>query len=333
MAQVGRSDVVRIYNNYLVQLLNALKEIDTGSKVRSLLKAASIRAVDRESAKYITLTNGELLSGENAMILPSVKYSSLVACVTGGEHVARPYVALLDLLSATYQVEDDVLATQVLRAISAVQARAPEAQAQVSAIFDDEVQARLRILISVSNEDPALTSAPGPSIPSAPFSPNSQQEAGQGAPESEAGSAFMDALAGSSIATIAKEIADELVDSDLLKDFGTDPAQIDFASLLDPSSKLGGIAKLVSSKLHDQLGSGKLDQGKLMTEVMSMFGNLNGGGDNPLLSQVMQMAKQMGANTGSGGGPKMPAPSMAGGTRATTARNKLQEKLAKRSAQ
>lgn len=271
------NNVVQIYNKYLLQLLTSLKDVSSESRdhVRSVLKAAGVLAIDHESSEYIALRDGELLT-EASIVLPGVPLSKLLSGVSKGKDVARTFIALIDVLAATYHASDEVLATQSLRAIIAVQSGSADAEDQVSAIFHDIVHSRLQTLVGVVRS----YQSPTP-------------------PTEEKGNAFMDALAGSSISTIAKEIADELVDSDLLKDFGTDPTKIDFASLLDPTSKLGGVAKIVSSKLHDQLGSGKLDQGKLMTEVMAMFGKLNTGSgnaaDNPLLAQVMSLAGQMGS--------------------------------------
>lgn len=285
-------DVVKIYNKYLLLLLTSLKDVDHAARdnVRLVLKLAGVLAIDHESSKYITVNDGKILT-DDCLILPDVRLESLIAGVAGGHKVAQKFLPLLDVLSATYHARDNVLATQSLRAIIAVQSGSSDASDQVSAIFDDEVNARLLAYAAV-----VLSDAPPPvNLPAS----TATTETTESTESTSTGNAFMDALAGSSIATVAKEIADDLVDSDLLKDVGTDPSKIDFASLLDPSSKLGGVAKLVSSKLHAQLGSGKLDQGKLMTEVMSMFGKLNttnaAAADNPLLSQVMNMAGQMGA--------------------------------------
>lgn len=319
----GRADVVSIYNKYLVQLLSALKAVDAKSKesVRAVLRLAGIKAIDHESTKYILLPTEEDL-GEDIKVLPGIRVSMLVDGVVGGVQVARPFMALLCVLACTYRADDESLAVQTLRAISAIQSGASDASAHIAAVFDEDVQEQLVSLQAI-------------------LSSKSEMDGNQVEPGSEfetKGDAFMEALEGSSIASIAKEIADELVDSELLKDIGSAPT-FDFASLLDPSSKLGGIAKLVSTKLQDQLGSGKLDQAKLMSEVMSMFGNLSAGGANmggessaPLLSQVMSMAQQMGANFGGGGGPRMPPPASTGGERGITARARLQEKLARRGA-
>lgn len=275
------SNVVLIYNKYLIQLLTSLKDVDVPARdhVRSVLKVAGVLAIDHESSEYISINSGAAIA-DDSQVIPGITLGDLVSGVTGGHRVSGIFVALLDVLSATHAAKDAVLATQALRAIGAVQNGLPDARQQISAIFADDVQSRLTALMDV------LSAAT-----------RERSEAGQRG-EPDAGNAFMDALAGSSIANIAKEIADDLVDSDLLKDFGTDPSKIDFASLLDPTSKLGGVAKLVSTKLHDQLGSGKLDQGKLMGEVMSMFGKLNTSGSttqNPLMSQVMDMAGHMSA--------------------------------------
>lgn len=282
------SNTVLIYNKYIVQLLTDLKNIDSSAKdaVRTVLKTANVRAIDGESDQYIRLNVGT----EDPLLLPGVRTSALIVSPSQSA-VARPFLVLLSVLAATHHAKDEVLATQVLRAISAVQSGSADVQVHLSAIFDDDIQSRLQVLVQMTKETPSVE-IPVVDTPSVVEGPDE-------------GNAFMESLAGSSIATIAKEIADELVDSELLKDFGSDPTKIDFASLLDPNSKLGGVAKVVSSKLHDQLGSGKLDQGKLMSEVMSMFNNLNGGAENPLLTQVMSMAKQMGAGapppkTGSG---------------------------------
>lgn len=343
----GCADVVSIYNTYLVQLLSALKEVDTKSResVRAVLRLAGVKAIDHESTRYINLssdsesilgtstgtgtdtdtyTDTDTDGGEaDVTILPGVHVSMLVEGVTGGAKVARPFVALLQVLSATYRAGDDSLATQAVRAISAIQSGAKDAPAHVAAVFDDDVQSRLRSLQTILAQCAPL--------------PHGTDGPGSDTDLDLKGNAFIKAMEGSSIGTIAKEIMEEMADSDLLNDIEADPGNISIAGLLDPTSKLGSIAKLVGAKLQDQLGSGKLDHSKLMGEVMSMFGDLGeggamaggpGGGVNPLLSQVMKMAQQMGANMGAG--PTMPPAAPAGGERGATARARLQDRLARR---
>lgn len=316
-------NVVLIYNKYLLQFLNSLKNVDNVAReqVRSVLKTAGVLAIDHESSEYISMSPGDLQTDD--CILPGVALSALVAGVTGGSHIANAFIALLDVLSVTFHAKDEVLATQVLRAISAIQSGSLDAKEQLSAIFHEDVHAKLRQLMAVTHnllnprDEKGMKDGEQGSGESEKGKESETQKDGEKDVD-DAGSEFMDALAGSSIATVAKEIADELVESELLKDFDTDPSKLDFASLLDPNSKLGSVAKLVTSKLHDQLGSGKLDQGKLMTEVMSMFGKLNTGGgaanSNPLLAQVMSMAGQMGGK----------------GNASQKVRSRLQNKLSKR---
>lgn len=325
MLTSNQKNVVLIFNKYLVQFLTTIRNINSTARetVKTILKQASVKAIDNQSDCYITTHSKQGSEDTDALSLhlfPGVCVSDFVVGIEGGEEIARPFALLLAVLSAAHASNDAALASQAIRAISAIQSKSFNAPAQIAAIFDEDVHNRLLKLVNHMSLTPTDTDATTNS-----HSLVESQDVEDGS------NAFMDALAGSSIATIAKEIADDLVDSDLLKDFATDPASIDFASLLDPTSKLGGIAKVVSSKLQDQLGSGKLDQGKLMSEVMTMFGSLGGnGGDNPLLSQVMKMAKQMGGERGGGGGPKMPPSSTPGGDRGASSRARLVDKLAKR---
>lgn len=325
MATDSQKNVVLIFNKYLVQLLTTLKNTDARAKdsLKLVLKQVNVKAIDNQSDRYITL-HSKQVSGDidafSLQVFPGVCISDLIMGIDGGEESARPFALLLAVLSAAHLSDDAVLARQTIRAISAIQSKSSDALAQVASIFDEDVRNRLQNLV-----DHVVPTVPEVIVLASP------QASVDINIEEDGSNAFMDALAGSSIATIAKEIADDLIDSDLLKDFGTDPSSIDFASLLDPTSKLGGIAKVVSSKLQDQLGSGKLDQGKLMSEVMTMFGNLGGNGkDNPLMSQVMNMAKHMGSQQGAGGGPRMPPPQTPGGERGASSRARLVEKLSKR---
>jgi hypothetical protein len=122
---------------------------------------------------------------------------------------------------------------------------------------------------------------------------------------------FLESIENSKIANIAKEISKD-IDISNLNINGPE----DIAKLMDFSGSnnfLGNIVSKVSSKLTEKISSGEINQDDLLSEAMSMMGMLNGGGaggaggiadmlknmgglggmmNNPMMSEMMKMAKK-----------------------------------------
>lgn len=131
-----------------------------------------------------------------------------------------------------------------------------------------------------------------------------------GASAASASSGFEEALANSSIGSIAKDIAKEIdIDSLNIKK----PEDMFSA---ENSQFIGDIVTKVTSSLHKKMQNGSLNQEKLMGEAMNLFSSMNGGPSGDMLSEMMKnMSKSF------GGGNRHSGPA---------ARSRLSKKLADR---
>lgn len=137
---------------------------------------------------------------------------------------------------------------------------------------------------------------------------------------------FLQGLENSKIASLAKEITGEIDLSNLHIDKPEDISKL--MDMSEGNNFLGNIVSKVSSKITEKLNTGELKQEDLMSEAMSVMGALNNGdglggllknmgglgglGDlmsNPMMAEVMKMAKKgkvqtrntNGSRKGSGG--------------------------------
>lgn len=151
---------------------------------------------------------------------------------------------------------------------------------------------------------------------------------------------FLESIENSKIANLAKEISKEINISSLNIDKPEDIAKLmDFSG---SNNLLGNIVNKVSSKLTEKISAGEINQEDLMSEAMSMMSMLNGGGlggaggladmlkgmggmgglgdlmNNPMMSEMMKMAKKGKTQTKNTGGQRK-------GTSST--RDRLRKKL------
>jgi hypothetical protein len=106
-------------------------------------------------------------------------------------------------------------------------------------------------------------------------------------------SGIFDNIENSFIGNLAKEISEDINIDDLNIENPADILKMmDFSS--GNNNVVTDIVKKVTSKLQDKIGSGELDQNKLINEVMGMMGKMGGGGGgggdaNPLSSLMSMM--------------------------------------------
>lgn len=122
---------------------------------------------------------------------------------------------------------------------------------------------------------------------------------------------FLESIENSKIANIAKEISKEIDISNINIEKPEDVAKLmDFSG---SNNFLGNIVSKVSTKLTEKISSGEINQDDLLSEAMSMMGMLNGGGaggaggiadilknmgglsgmmNNPMMNEMMKMAKK-----------------------------------------
>ena len=134
---------------------------------------------------------------------------------------------------------------------------------------------------------------------------------------------FLESIENSKIANIAKEISKEIDISNINIDKPEDVAKLmDFSG---SNNFLGNIVSKVSTKLTEKISSGEINQDDLLSEAMSMMGMLNGGGaggvggiadilknmgglggmmNNPMMNEMMKMAKKGKVATKNTGGSR-----------------------------
>lgn len=122
---------------------------------------------------------------------------------------------------------------------------------------------------------------------------------------------FLQSIENSKIADLAKEISKEIDISNINIEKPEDVAKLmDFSG---SNNFLGNIVSKVSNKLTEKISSGEIKQEDLLSEAMSMMSMLNGGGgggvadilkgmggmgglgemlNNPMMSEIMKMAKK-----------------------------------------
>lgn len=134
---------------------------------------------------------------------------------------------------------------------------------------------------------------------------------------------FLESIENSKIANIAKEISKEIDISNINIEKPEDVAKLmDFSG---SNNFLGNIVSKVSTKLTEKISSGEINQDDLLSEAMSMMGMLNGGGaggasgiadilknmgglggmlNNPMMNEMMKMAKKGKVATKNTGGSR-----------------------------
>ncbi len=134
---------------------------------------------------------------------------------------------------------------------------------------------------------------------------------------------FLESIENSKIANIAKEISKEIDISNISIEKPEDVAKLmDFSG---SNNFLGNIVSKVSTKLTEKISSGEINQDDLLSEAMSMMGMLNGGGaggaggiadilknmgglggmlNNPMMNEMMKMAKKGKVATKNSGGSR-----------------------------
>jgi hypothetical protein len=137
---------------------------------------------------------------------------------------------------------------------------------------------------------------------------------------------FLESIENSKIANIAKEISQEIDISNISIEKPEDVAKLmDFSG---SNNFLGNIVSKVSTKLTEKISSGEINQDDLLSEAMSMMGMLNGGGaggaggiadilknmgglgglggmlNNPMMNEMMKMAKKGKVATKNTGGSR-----------------------------
>jgi hypothetical protein len=220
------------------------------------------------------------------------------------------------------QASNYLLFVKVVKILSLIQ-KGEDATDELEDVIDDDVRSLLSKIRNLhsSNDDVKID----PASDTLPAQPND----------------FLKSIENSHIANLAKEISKDIDISSLNIE-----SPEDIAKLMDVSgsnSFLGNIVSKVSSKLTEKIANGEMKQEDLMTEAMSMMNMFGGGGGggamggiggitellknmgglgdlmgNPMMAEMMKMAKKGKVQTKNSSGSR---------TGSTSTRERLRRKL------
>ena len=247
--------IIFVFNKFFTSLIKDVKKLEP---IKDRVKK-NYKAIDKLSDSYISAFSSEV-------VLQDVTYNEIIEAIAAEEdkEVFRNYVHILSVLQMTYKENDEVLANTVLEVISKIQ-KGENTTDDIDAILNDDIAGLLKKVKRVGGEAAAVAGGLGGLFES-----------------------------GSKICDLAKEISNDIDVSNLKLE-----SPEDITKLLDFSGSnnvMGDIFKKVSSKIHDKIASGELKQDELFGEAMSMMGKMGGAsslfGNNPMMSEMMKMAKK-----------------------------------------
>jgi hypothetical protein len=214
---------------------------------------------------------------------------------------------LKDMSSSSTNTGTFLLFLKVVKILSMIQ-NSQDPSAELADIIDDDIKSLVSKIkvFDVVNEDIKIDEA----ADTMPVPPKD----------------FLESIENSKIANIAKEISQEIDISNISIEKPEDVAKLmDFSG---SNNFLGNIVSKVSTKLTEKISSGEINQDDLLSEAMSMMGMLNGGGaggaggiadilknmgglgglggmlNNPMMNEMMKMAKKGKVATKNTGGSR-----------------------------
>lgn len=333
---IGEQKICYMFNKFFSSFIKELKGLDEGLK--SIIKK-NFKVIDKSSDEYYNLfwsnvathlklfvegddlsTNEEIASIE---IVQGITIGDAVKVLKGDDlHTFWNYINILIIFAYLYteakgasseEQEDNkksetyLLFIKVVKILSMIQ-NAQDPASELEDIIDDDIK-QLLLKIKVfdsSNEDIKIDEATD-TLPTPPTE-------------------FLQSIENSKIADLAKEISKEIDISNISIEKPEDVAKLmDFSG---SNNFLGNIVSKVSTKLTEKISSGEIKQEDLLSEAMSMMSMLNGGGaggmggiadilkgmgglgglgsmmNNPMMSEMMKMAKKGKVSTRNTGGTR-----------------------------
>lgn len=252
-----------------------------------------------------------------AYLYTEAKASSAAAAASAGEQETP------DVESATSSIY--LLFVKVVKILSMIQ-NSQDPAVELEDIIDDDIkQLLLKIKVfEATNEDIKIDEPTAAS----------------------ASADFLQSIENSKIADLAKEISKEIDISNISIEKPEDVAKLmDFSG---SNNFLGNIVSKVSNKLTEKISTGEIKQEDLLSEAMSMMSMLNGGAaggaggvadllknmgglgglssmlGNPMMSEMMKMAKKGKVATKNTGGTRRSAN---GASSSMSTRDRLRKKL------
>lgn len=350
-----------MFNKFFSSFIKELKALDDGLK--ATIKK-NFKVIDKSSDEYYTLFWGSVkehlktfVEGESLSSNEAIQSLEIVQGITIGDavkvlkdsdlHTFWNYVNILVIFAYLYteakessaasadgQETPDVdsatsstylLFIKVVKILSMIQ-NSQDPAAELEDIIDDDIkQLLLKIKVFESTNDDIKIDEPTAAAASADF---------------------LQSIENSKIADLAKEISKEIDISNISIEKPEDVAKLmDFSG---SNNFLGNIVSKVSNKLTEKISTGEIKQEDLLSEAMSMMSMLNGGAaggaggvadllknmgglgglssmlGNPMMSEMMKMAKKGKVATKNSGGARRSAN---GASSSMSTRDRLRKKL------
>jgi hypothetical protein len=353
---IGEQKICYMFNKFFSSFIKELKGLDEGLK--SIIKK-NFKVIDKSSDEYYNLFWGNVAShlkqfveGDdlatneeiaNVEIVQGITIDDAVKVLKGDDlHTFWNYINILIIFAYLYteaksapseqedtkKSETYLLFVKVVKILSMIQ-NAQDPTSELEDIIDDDIkQLLLKIKVFESTNDDIKIDEATDALPTPPTE-------------------FLQSIENSKIADLAKEISKEIDISNISIEKPEDVAKLmDFSG---SNNFLGNIVSKVSTKLTEKISSGEIKQEDLLSEAMSMMSMLNGGGaggaggmggiadilkgmgglgglgsmmNNPMMSEMMKMAKKGKVATKNTGGTRRSA-----GNAPVSTRDRLRKKL------
>jgi len=289
----------KIYYVFNKIFLSLIKEVKSkNDEIKHTLKQ-HYKIFDKQSSEYIVFfvnnindnINRVLFSGDdildnvevlNMLIFENITINDLVIkVIKDNEHdrnKLKYYVYLLMLLSYIYKLEIDtekkkILLETVLNIISVFDTENIEksdVEGLMEDIIDDDIKT---VLWKIYDNKEYLKNVVS----------NEDIEGVEGLPN-------LDFMKNTKIGNLAKEISETI---DVSKLNIENPEELlNVENIFNgggSNNVIGDIIKTVGDQISSKIQNGELNQEELMTEALGMMGNLNMGGENDMMSQMMNM--------------------------------------------
>tara|TARA_Y100000389_G_scaffold169418_1_gene175658 strand:+ start:1031 stop:1975 length:945 start_codon:yes stop_codon:yes gene_type:complete len=285
-----------VFNKIFLSLIKEVKS--KNDEVKHTLKQ-HYKIFDKQSSEYIVFfvnnindnINRVLFSGDdildnvevlNMLIFENITINDLVIkVIKDNEHdrnTLKYYVYLLMLLSYIYKLEIDtekkkILLETVLNIISVFDTEDVEksdVEGLMEDIIDDDIKT---VLWKIYDNKEYLKNVVS----------NEDIEGVEGLPN-------LDFMKNTKIGNLAKEISETIDVSKLNIDNPEELLNVENIFNGGGSNNvIGDIIKTVGDQISSKIQNGELNQEDLMTEALGMMGNLNMGGENDMMSQMMNM--------------------------------------------
>lgn len=280
-----KNKIIHAFNKFFINLIKDIKLVNDDINIRV---KKNYKMIDKSSDIYLLFFRNQFEDVnvqdltldviKDSYILEDITINDVISGLTSDKDIKVfwTYLYILYINMLMYNENSELLFTNVLTIISKIQSGS-DCEELFDNILDDDISYLLNKIVdnketeSVQQND-TQNDTPPPLLPD-----------------------FMNDSS-SVICNLAKEISNEIDISNIKTD-----STEDILKLLDFNSSnniVGNIIQKVSSKIHDKINNGQLNQQDLFGEAMNMMSKLNMGGEgfadilnNPMMANMMKNMK------------------------------------------